>query len=106
MLNFLKQKKAQSLIEYILVLAAVIVAILFMQLYVNRAISGRLKDASDQIGDQYSSSAKFNITTTRGSKITESTTAAGGSTTKYDKDESTRSGSESLQTSKNEFFKF
>lgn len=107
MLSFLRKKKAQSLVEYVLILGAIIVAILFMQLYVRRAVSGRLRDASDDIGDQFSASAKYNYQVTRNTKITESTSnTTGATTTKYEYDDSTRTGQETLPMANAEPWKF
>ncbi|MEW6008359.1 MAG: Flp family type IVb pilin, partial [Candidatus Omnitrophota bacterium] len=103
MLRCLRKRKGQSLVEYALILGAIIVAILFMQLYVSRAISGRLKAASDDIGDAYSPSATMNIKTNRSSKITEKVERSGKSTTTYDYDNTTRRGYEKLPAANAEF---
>ena len=50
----IKCRKAQSTLEYALVVAVVVGALLAMQVYVKRGIQGRLKTATDDIGDQYS----------------------------------------------------
>ena len=46
-------RKGQSLIEYTIVIACIIAALLAMQSYVKRAFQGRLRSAADQIGDAY-----------------------------------------------------
>ena len=104
MFNNLRHKKGQSLVEYSLILGAIIVAILFMQLYVRRALEGRLRDASDSIGDQYSSTGTFNILVNRESNITENRTAAGVTTTIYDYDRTTRTGNETLPSGEDEWW--
>lgn len=43
----------QSTLEYAVVLAAVVAALLSMQIYMKRGIAGRLRGAADSIGDQY-----------------------------------------------------
>jgi Flp pilus assembly pilin Flp len=106
MLRYLRAKKGQSLIEYSLILGAIIVGILFMQLYVRRAIQGRLRDASDQIGDQFSPSAKYNLNITRDSKTIESTDATGQTTTTFEYDTTTREGGETLKADNEEDWMF
>lgn len=45
---------AQSTLEYAVVVACVVAALLAMQLYMKRGTQGRLRQASDEIGGQYS----------------------------------------------------
>lgn len=54
MLKFLRKKKAQSTLEYAVLIIIVIGALLSIQQYLKRGIQGRLRQASDDIGDQYS----------------------------------------------------
>ena len=46
--------KGQSTLEYAVIIAVVIGALLAMNAYVKRGLQGKLRDASDQIGDQFS----------------------------------------------------
>ncbi|MEW6170036.1 MAG: hypothetical protein AB1472_00500 [Candidatus Omnitrophota bacterium] len=45
-------KKAQALIEYVLVIALIAAALAGMQTYLRRGIQGVIKTASDDFGDQ------------------------------------------------------
>jgi len=45
-------RRAQSTLEYVLIVAAVIGGIMAMQLYVKRSVQGRLKDLADEISQQ------------------------------------------------------
>ena len=56
----IRRLKAQALIEYSVIFVSIIAALIAMQIYVKRGISGRLKESSDAIGEQY---APENITT-------------------------------------------
>lgn len=47
-------KKAQSVLEYAVVVAVFISAILAMQIYLKRSVQGRLRETADSIGQQYS----------------------------------------------------
>lgn len=54
MLKFLRKRKAQSTLEYAVLIIIVIGALLSIQMYIKRGVQGRLRQASDDIGDQYS----------------------------------------------------
>ena len=56
MFKFLKKKKmkGQSTLEYAVLIIIVIGALLSIQVYIKRGVQGRLKSASDDIGEQYS----------------------------------------------------
>ena len=49
-----KMRKAQSTLEYALLIAVVVGALLAMQNYLKRSIQGRMQISGDQMGDQYS----------------------------------------------------
>ena len=49
----LKIKRGQSVLEYAILIVIIIAALLTLQTYIKRGISGRLKSATDDIGDQY-----------------------------------------------------
>lgn len=48
------KQRAQSVLEYAVVVACLAGALLVMQIYVKRSIQGRVRDAADEIGEQYS----------------------------------------------------
>jgi hypothetical protein len=52
------RKKTQSILEYAILIAIVIAAVVVMQVYMKRGISGRLKESSDKIsgGEAFSAS--------------------------------------------------
>src|SRR4030042_5192763 len=56
--------KAQSTLEYALLIAVVVGSLLYMQNYLKRSMQGRLQKIGDQIGDQYSPGLTFRNTTT------------------------------------------
>jgi hypothetical protein len=64
--------RAQSVIEYSMIIACVVAALLAMQIYTKRGIEGRLKQASDEISQQYAPTGTTStITTSVDSKITQ-----------------------------------
>ena len=56
MFKFLNKKKTkgQSTLEYAILIIIVIGALLSIQIYIKRGVQGRLKSATDDIGEQYS----------------------------------------------------
>lgn len=48
------RKKGQSTLEYAVIIAVVVAALVAMQTYVKRGLQGRLRQASDDIGEQFS----------------------------------------------------
>lgn len=48
-----KNKKAQSMLEYALVLIAICLALLAMQAYLSRGMQGKIKTIADDLGTQY-----------------------------------------------------
>lgn len=61
------RRRAQSTLEYAMVTACLVAALLAMQIYLKRSIQGRLRNAADELGEQYSA-----ITTT--SNLTQTIT--------------------------------
>jgi len=47
-------KKAQSTLEYAVIIAVVVGALVAMQFYLKRGLQGRLRQSSDDIGEQFS----------------------------------------------------
>jgi hypothetical protein len=47
------KRKGQSTLEYALIIAVVVAGLLLMQHYVRRGYAGRLKTASDDMGEQF-----------------------------------------------------
>jgi hypothetical protein len=54
MFKFLRKIKGQSTLEYAVLIIIVIGALLTIQVYIKRGVQGRLKSATDDIGEQYS----------------------------------------------------
>lgn len=75
-------KKGQNLLEYSLLFAVVISALLIMQVYVKRSYQGRLKRESDSLGQQYSPGHTASHIVSKSSS--ESVTYTGGTTSSGD----------------------
>jgi Flp pilus assembly pilin Flp len=59
-------KKGQSTLEYAVLIVVIIAALIAMQTYLKRGLQGRMRQSSDQIGDQFSPgyTASNRVTTT------------------------------------------
>jgi len=68
-----RRQKGQSTLEYAILIIIIIGALLSIQVYIKRGIQGRLKSATDDIGDQFSpgnTNVLRTMTTTSQSKDT------------------------------------
>ena len=54
MINFIKKRRAQSILEYSILIAVVTAALISMSLYVKRAIQANLKTIENQINAEVS----------------------------------------------------
>ncbi len=82
MLQYLNQKRGQSTLEYAVLIVVIIGALLTIQVYIKRGVQGRLKSASDDIGDQYSDGNTNAIKSVKRHSQTEETFNAGTAATK------------------------
>jgi hypothetical protein len=65
-------RKAQSVLEYSVLIAIVIAALLAIQIYVKRGVQGRMRSASDDIGEQFDArKTSYTYTTSRTSTTKE-----------------------------------
>jgi uncharacterized protein (UPF0333 family) len=59
----LNKRRGQSTLEYAIIIGVVVGALIMMQVYVKRGLQGRVKQATDEIGDQFSPTASTSTTT-------------------------------------------
>ncbi|MBI3319017.1 MAG: hypothetical protein HYZ89_00290 [Candidatus Omnitrophica bacterium] len=59
MINFASRNllKGQATLEYAVVIAVAVAALLAMQIYMKRGVQGKLREATDQVGEQFSPTA-------------------------------------------------
>jgi len=70
----LKRRKGQSTLEYAVIIAVVVGALLAMQIYMKRGVQGRLRGAADDIGKQFDAGlTSVNYTSGRRGKTVEKT---------------------------------
>ena len=68
-------KRAQSSLEFAVVIAAVVVALLVMQVYIKRSLQGRLRQSADELSQQQyePKNTVSDMTITQNSDITTDT---------------------------------
>lgn len=104
MIRLLIKKRGQSTLEYAILIVVVIMALIGIQAYLKRGISGRMRDATDQIGDQFSPEfTSYNITTDTYADVSENMTG-GATTTTYNDQWTQRTGSETMGNFQQEFY--
>jgi hypothetical protein len=70
----LRRLKGQSTLEYAMIIAVVVGALLLMQNYMKRGVQGKLRESTDEIGAQYSAgniTSKYTIEQTGEMKTKE-----------------------------------
>ena len=72
-----KRQKGQSTLEYAILIIIIIGALLSIQVYIKRGVQGRLKSATDDIGDQFSVGNTNVVKTMRTSSRSSDTFMAG-----------------------------
>ena len=72
----LRARKGQSVLEYAILLGVVVAVVIAAQLYFKRGLQGRWKDASDQIGEQFTTAATYTSQTRQQSVRREETGTA------------------------------
>ncbi|MFA5092494.1 MAG: hypothetical protein WC543_00920 [Candidatus Omnitrophota bacterium] len=88
---FYKRIKAQSTLEYVILIGFVVAALIAMGVYMKRGVQGKIRDSSDQIGEQYEAgktTSKYTITTDLDQ--TETVSGSGKTTTKINKNTQTK----------------
>jgi hypothetical protein len=62
--TMLRRLKGQSTLEYAMVIAIVVGALLVMQIYMRRGLQGKLRESTDSVGAQYSAGNVKSLYTT------------------------------------------
>lgn len=91
---------AQSVLEYAFVLVVVVAALLSMQIYAQRAMQGRLRQYSEELGEQYApGQTKADISSTLSLSTGETTNITRTPDTESTRD--TKSTSNTIETTEN-----
>lgn len=89
--------KGQTTLEVVILIGFVTAALIAMGTYMKRGIQGRLRESTDQVGEQYSAgNTTSTYVTTTGMTQTENMTAGGGVTTVISRNRQGKTGSETV----------
>ena len=94
---FCVRTKGQSTLEYVILLGFVVAALIAMGVYMKRGIQGRLRQSTDQVGEQYSAretTGKYIVTTNL--KQVENMASGGLVITDIDTNTQTKTGNENV----------
>jgi uncharacterized protein (UPF0333 family) len=89
--------KGQTTLEVVILIGVVVAALIWMGVYMKRGIQGRLRDSTDQIGEQYSAgnTTSTYVTKTEMTQV-ENATAGGAVTTEITRNRQSKTGSETI----------
>ena len=89
--------RGQSTLEYVILIGFVVAALIAMGVYMKRGMQGRLRESTDQVGQQYSAGNTTSEYVTKTElQQTEDMKAGGETTTKIDVNKQTKTGSEKV----------
>jgi Flp pilus assembly pilin Flp len=97
-------QRGQSTLEYAVLVVVIIAALIAMQTYLKRGIQGRVRESSDQIGEQFSPgyTVSNRVTTTFANQ--SEVQNAGATTTVIHNQYQSVSGAENVMSSGNEYW--
>lgn len=97
-------QRGQSTLEYAVLVVVIIAALIAMQVYLKRGIQGRVRESSDQIGEQFSPgyTVSNRVTTTFANQ--SEIQNAGSTTTQIHNQYQTLQGAENVLGSGNEYW--
>jgi Flp pilus assembly pilin Flp len=97
-------RRGQSTLEYAVLIVVIIAALVAMQVYLKRGVQGRMRESTDQIGEQFSPGyTTSNRVTTTFAQSKEVTDAYQTSTQILNQFQN-RTGAESVMASGNEYW--
>ena len=90
-------RKGQSTLEYALIIAVVVAGLLLMQHYVKRGFAGRLRTASDDMGEQYDPTRHTgDLVITQHSRVQQDVLNRASTSTHQDDQTNTKTGTETV----------
>jgi len=97
-------KRGQSTLEYAVLIVVIIAALIAMQVYLKRGIQGRMRESSDQIGEQFSPGYTVSNRVTRTMSNTREIADAYTTTTQILNQTQNVSGTENVLSAANEYW--
>lgn len=100
-----RNRKAQSILEYSVITTVVIAALIAIQAYVKRGLQGKLKATSDDIGEQYSPGiTTSHIEVASDYTSTETLLRGGHTTTEISAQSEVKTGNETVGSEADEYW--
>jgi uncharacterized protein (UPF0333 family) len=94
---FRHSSRGQSTLEYVILLGFVIAALIAMGIYMKRGMQGKLRESTDQVGEQYSAgNTTSDYTTTTAMTQNEVVASGGVSKTRITENKQVKTGSETV----------
>jgi len=93
----LRKIKGQSTLEYALIVAVVVGGLLAMQIYMKRGVQGKLRESTDQIGEQFDAEKTAIIRSTNHTGTTTQTISGGVTTSNTTGESRTETGSDTVE---------
>ncbi len=93
---FRRSSRGQSTLEYVILLGFVVAALIAMGIYMKRGFQGKLRESTDQIGEQYSAGNTTSEYTTSTTMQQNEAVSPGGISTTTSTNQQTRTGSETV----------
>lgn len=95
---FRHSSRGQSTLEYVILLGFVVAALIAMGIYMKRGMAGKLRESTDQIGEQYSPEhTTSDYTTTTNMAQVEKVSGGGISHTDISQNQQVKTGSENVE---------
>lgn len=98
------KKRGQSTLEYAVLIVVIIAALIAMQVYLKRGVQGRMRESSDQIGEQFSPGFTVSNRVTNTFSQSRDTSDAFSSTTEIINQFQNVTGTENVLNASNEFW--
>ena len=96
---FGRRTKGQTTLEVVVLIGFVVAALIAMGVYMKRGVQGKLRESTDQVGEQYSAGNTNSVyNTSIDMQQTENMTAGGQVTTTIDRNRQTKTGSETVSS--------
>ncbi len=97
-------KKAQSTLEYAILIGVVVAALIATQVYLKRGYQGKLRESADSAGEQFSPGYTTYDYTTTATTVSNETVIDGESRTDITQQTTNRHGNESVEEASQEYW--
>ncbi len=104
MFNKSYRNKAQTTLEYAILIGVIVAGLVATQVYLKRGYQGKLKESADSMGQQFSPGYTTSHYTINNSYTSNETLKDKITVSTIDKQESTKTGKEEVATSDKEFW--